>query len=144
MKFLNSSSLSTSSGAYFNLAGCAGGVGYVKLVPVSECGCPGDVIKYVNLETGAVTDIEPTGFTVGECTPPAPSGMVTDEFTAALGQTLFGLTETPFGYVMAFIDGIRLPKAAISITGKDVTYIPANNGGSVLPAGKRVTFDYVA
>jgi len=69
--------------------------------------------------------------------------METDEFTSTAGQTSFTLTNTPLGRVAMFVNGVRVPKAAVSVSGTTVTYVPASNGTYDLLAVDRVSFDYI-
>jgi len=52
---------------YYEIDGCVNCVPYKKFLPLSDCACPSDVTKYINLETGELTTTEPTGFTIGAC-----------------------------------------------------------------------------
>lgn len=71
--------------------------------------------------------------------------MVTDEaIVATNGLAGFTLTRTPLGSVAVFLKGIRLPKAAVSVVGSVLTYIPAENNNNELKVGDRITFDYIA
>jgi hypothetical protein len=69
--------------------------------------------------------------------------METDEFSATAGQTSFTLTTTPIGKIAMFINGVRVPKTAIAVTGTTVSYTNSNNGGYILLVNDRVTFDYI-
>jgi hypothetical protein len=65
-----------------------------------------------------------------------------EQFTATAGQTVFTLANTPIGDVAISINGTRIPKNAITVTDKQVTYIPTNNLDYVLEAGDIVILDY--
>jgi hypothetical protein len=67
-----------------------------------------------------------------------------DEYVALSGQTVFTLNQTPAtsSLVKLHINGIRINKSAISVTGTSVTYIPANNGATILVANDRIQIDY--
>jgi hypothetical protein len=69
--------------------------------------------------------------------------METDEFTPTAGQTSFTLSNIPLGRVAMFVNGVRVPKAAVSVSGTTVTYVPASNGAYDLLAVDRVSFDYI-
>jgi hypothetical protein len=69
--------------------------------------------------------------------------METEEFTPTASQTNFTLTNTPLGKVAMFINGSRVPKAAITISGTTITYVSANNDAYALLTTDRVSFDYV-
>ena len=69
--------------------------------------------------------------------------METDEFVATAAQTSFTLTTTPIGKIAMYVNGVRVPKAAISVSGTNVTYTNSNNGGYVVIANDRITFDYI-
>jgi len=68
-------------------------------------------------------------------------------FTATAGQTSFTLTNTPLnsslGSVTFYINGTKIPNAAISLAGAVVTYAPASNGTYALMAGDVITFTYL-
>jgi hypothetical protein len=74
---------------------------------------------------------------------PANLSLETDEFTATAGQTSFTLTNAPMGRVAVFRNGIRLPKASISVTGTTVTYTSTSNNNQVIALNDRITIDYV-
>jgi hypothetical protein len=63
---------------------------------------------------------------------------------ATAGQTAFTLAKSPIGAVYIYRNGVRLSAAAITWVGKNVTYIPAGNGGKTMDAGDRVEFEYSA
>jgi hypothetical protein len=42
-----------------------------------------------------------------------------------------------------FVNGVRVPKAAVSVSGTTATYVPASNGNYALLATDRVAFDYI-
>jgi hypothetical protein len=67
-----------------------------------------------------------------------------DEFSAAVSQTSFILTQTPAttSKVKMYINGIRISNTAYSISGTTLTYIPSNNGSYALSANDRIQFDY--
>ena len=126
------------------LDGCAAGVPYKQLIYINGS----DVTnKYINLETGAVSVTPPGGFALGACSEAPTSGSggtpATDEEIATAGQTAFTLSGEPLaGVVWAFRNGVRLPNAAVTVSGSDATYVPAANNGGALLAGDRITFDY--
>lgn len=65
-----------------------------------------------------------------------------EQFTATAGQTVFTLANIPLGDVAISINGTRIPKNAITVVDKQVTYVPANNLGYLLEAGDIVILDY--
>jgi hypothetical protein len=67
-----------------------------------------------------------------------------DEFSAAVSQTSFILTQTPAttSKVKMYINGIRISNAAYSISGTTLTYDPAGNGNYSISDSDRVQFDY--
>ena len=69
--------------------------------------------------------------------------METEEIAPTAGQTTFGLSNTPIGTVAFFINGVRLPKSAISVSGTTITYNSANNGGYSILSTDRISFDYL-
>lgn len=70
---------------------------------------------------------------------------VSDEYTIATpGQTTFTLTQTPNvnSTIRLFINGVRISKTALSVSGTTLTYNPTNNGGASLILNDRVQIDY--
>ena len=70
---------------------------------------------------------------------------VSDEYTISTpGQTTFTLTQTPNvnTTVRLFINGVRISKTALSVSGTTLTYNPANNGSASLILNDRVQIDY--
>jgi len=71
--------------------------------------------------------------------------LVSDEYVIATpGQTAFTLTQTPNvnSTVRLFINGVRISKNALSVSGTTLTYNPANNGAASLIVNDRVQIDY--
>jgi hypothetical protein len=73
---------------------------------------------------------------------PRPTALATDEFEASAEQTSFTLTRIPSSKVSMFVNGIRIPNAAYSLSGTALTFNANNNGSHSLVAGDRVQFDY--
>jgi hypothetical protein len=69
---------------------------------------------------------------------------VSDEYAATVGQTVFDLTQTKSStsLLKLYINGVRIPKTAFSLSGTTFTYVPANNEAYALIAGDRVQIDY--
>lgn len=69
---------------------------------------------------------------------------VSDEYIATAGQPSFTLTQTKSSTstLKLYINGVRISKAAFSLSGTTFTYIPANNEGYALIAGDRIQIDY--
>jgi hypothetical protein len=69
---------------------------------------------------------------------------VSDEYAATVGQTVFNLTQTKSStsLLKLYINGVRIPKTAFSLSGTTFTYVPANNEAYALIAGDRVQIDY--
>ena len=69
---------------------------------------------------------------------------VSDEYAATVGQTVFNLTQTKSNtsLLKLYINGVRIPKTAFSLSGTTFTYVPANNEAYALIAGDRVQIDY--
>jgi hypothetical protein len=67
-----------------------------------------------------------------------------DEITASAGQTSFTLSQTPstLTKVKMYINGIRISKAAYSISGTTLTYDPTNNENYTISVSDRVQFEY--
>ena len=71
--------------------------------------------------------------------------MVSDEYSVSTAsQTIFTLSHTPNvnSNWTLFINGVRISKTAVSVSGTTMTYIPANNGAASLVLGDRIQFDY--
>ncbi|PBI83131.1 hypothetical protein BSF41_46030 [Flavobacterium sp. ACN2] len=69
----------------------------------------------------------------------------TDEYTAGANQTEFILAAAPVSIskVRMYINGVRIDKEAISVSGTTVTYKPVSNGGYALMADDNVMIDYL-
>ncbi|MBF4494765.1 hypothetical protein IRZ83_14365, partial [Flavobacterium sp. JLP] len=69
---------------------------------------------------------------------------VIEEFIANAGQSSFTLSDTPsaLSKVKLYINGVRIDKDAISVSGKVVTYNPGNNGSYTLMANDNLIIDY--
>ncbi|MHA8082451.1 hypothetical protein ACST14_03425 [Aquirufa sp. A-Brett2-15D] len=69
---------------------------------------------------------------------------VSDEYTAAAGQTVFNLTQTKSStsLLKLYINGVRISKTAFSLSGTTFTYIPANNEAYSLIVSDRIQIDY--
>ena len=69
---------------------------------------------------------------------------VSDEYAATVGQTVFNLTQTKSSTsrLKLYINGVRIPNTAFSLSGTTFTYVPANNEAYALIAGDRVQIDY--
>jgi hypothetical protein len=67
-----------------------------------------------------------------------------DEFTASTGQTIFTLTQLPFANsnVRMYINGIKISLTAFRMSGRQVEYLPVNNGGTQLINGSRIQLEY--
>ena len=67
---------------------------------------------------------------------------VTDEYTGA--QASFTLTQTPSANckIKMYVNGIRIAKAAFTLSGTTLTYVSGGNGSYALAAGDRIQIDY--
>ena len=67
-----------------------------------------------------------------------------NEYSATVGQTSFTLSNTPSAscQIKMYINGIRIAKAACTLSGTTATYVPGSNGSYVLVAGDRIQIDY--
>ncbi|MFD2551060.1 beta strand repeat-containing protein [Bizionia sediminis] len=120
------------------------------IAPIVEINASGSI------KAGAVTYPSTHNSTAGQVLTTNASGVaswgsaapsvreVADEFTATLNQTSFTLTQTPSANskVKMYVNGIRISNTAYTISGATVTYIPANNGLTVLAVTDRIQFDY--
>jgi hypothetical protein len=89
------------------------------------------------------TSVATTAFVQAAVNAKIPTQVV-DEFTATAGQTSFTLSNSPLGTtVRLFINGVRIDKDAVSVTGNTATYTPAQNGTYNLTAGDAITIDYI-
>jgi len=75
-----------------------------------------------------------------------PTGCTTrnveESFTATAGQTSFTLTSEPTNEVLLSRNGATLRKAARSVSGTTVTYLPAGNNSEALVAGDAIDIFY--
>jgi hypothetical protein len=67
-----------------------------------------------------------------------------DEFSATTGQTIFTLTQLPFANskVRMYINGIKISLTAFRMSGRQLEYLPVNNGGTQLISGSRIQLEY--
>jgi uncharacterized protein (DUF2141 family) len=67
-----------------------------------------------------------------------------DEFSATTGQTIFMLTQLPFANskVRMYINGIKISLTAFRMSGRQLEYLPINNGGTQLISGSRIQLEY--
>lgn len=71
--------------------------------------------------------------------------MFSDEYSVSTaGQTIFTLSQTPNinSNWTLFVNGVRISKSAVSVSGTTMSYIPASNGAASLVLGDRIQFDY--
>jgi hypothetical protein len=68
-----------------------------------------------------------------------------EEYTASAGQISFTLAATPASVskVKMYINGVRIDKDALTISGTTVTYNSANNGSYALMANDNIIIDYL-
>ena len=69
--------------------------------------------------------------------------METEEVTPSDGQSSFTTSNTPIGKLAFYINGVRVPKNAISISGSTISYNPIENGNYVILGTDRISFDYI-
>ncbi|MFM7019218.1 MAG: hypothetical protein ACKOXC_00300, partial [Aquirufa sp.] len=157
----------TSTKGKIQLAGDLGGTGTTSAAPVIS----DNAISTVKIANGAVTDAKFSGsLSVGKGGTGATTltgilkgngtnaftqatintdyslvRFVSDEYTVATaGQTSFTLTQTPNvnSTIRLFINGVRISKTALSVSGTTLTYNPTNNGAATLVVGDRIQVDY--
>jgi Repeat of unknown function (DUF5907) len=157
----------TTTKGKIQLAGDLGGTGTTAAAPVIS----DNAISTVKIANGAVTDAKFFGsLTVGKGGTGATTltgilkgngtnavtqatintdyslvRFVSDEYTVATaGQTSFTLTQTPNvnSTIRLFINGVRISKTALSVSGTTLTYNPTNNGAATLVVGDRIQVDY--
>ena len=91
LTLIGSAGANCSNTPYYELDGCADCVPYKKFIPLSDCSCPSDVIKYINLDTGEISTTEPANFAIGACSD-KPDGKVCyalTEGTTSINVTLY-------------------------------------------------------
>jgi len=157
----------TTTKGKIQLAGDLGGTGTTAATPVIS----DNAISTAKIANGAVTDAKFSGsLTVGKGGTGATTltgilkgngtnavtqatinadyslvRFVSDEYTVATaGQTSFTLTQSPNvnSTVRLFINGVRISKTALSVSGTTLTYNPTNNGAATLVVGDRIQVDY--
>ena len=69
--------------------------------------------------------------------------METEEVTPSNGQSSFTTSNIPIGKLAFYINGVRVPKNAISISGSTISYNPVENGNYVILGTDRISFDYI-
>nr|WP_314864467.1 hypothetical protein [uncultured Flavobacterium sp.] len=67
----------------------------------------------------------------------------TIEVDATAAQTQFTLPTNAIGVIAFYINGVRLPKDAISISEGSIIYNPVNNGNYTIIIQDRITYDYI-
>lgn len=74
----------------------------------------------------------------------ATTEMLQEVTVASDNATTFTLSQTPAAtsVVRMYRNGILLSGTAMTVSGTDVTYVPANNGGANLVTGDRIQFFY--
>ena len=74
----------------------------------------------------------------------ATTEMLQEVTVASDNATAFTLSQTPAAtsVVRMYRNGILLSGTAMTVSGTDVTYVPANNGGANLVTGDRIQFFY--
>jgi hypothetical protein len=161
------SNATTTANGLVRLSGDLGGTGTSAVAPVIS----DNAINTIKIANGAVTDAKFSGsLTVGKggTGTTTLTGMlkgngtnsvtqatinmdyslvrlVSDEYTVATaGQTSFSLTQTPNvnSTIRLFINGVRISKTALSVSGTTLTYNPTNNGAATLVVGDRIQVDY--
>ena len=161
------SNATTTANGLVRLSGDLGGTGTSAEAPVIS----DNAINTIKIANGAVTDAKFSGsLTVGKGGTGATTltGMlkgngtnavtqasinsdyslvrlVSDEYTVVTaGQTSFSLTQTPNvnSTIRLFINGVRISKTALAVSGTTLTYNPTNNGAATLVVGDRIQVDY--
>lgn len=161
------SNATTTSNGFVRLSGDLGGTGTSAEAPVIS----DNAINTIKIANGAVTDAKFSGsLTVGKGGTGATTltgllkgngtnavmqasinsdyslvRLVSDEYTVVTaGQTSFSLTQTPNvnSTIRLFINGVRISKTALAVSGTTLTYNPTNNGAATLVVGDRIQVDY--
>ncbi|OXA75157.1 hypothetical protein B0A65_22345, partial [Flavobacterium frigidimaris] len=97
-------------------------------------------------KTNAGTNITITGAGT-EASPYIVNAVVSqssiEEFTATAGQTNFALQGTPSSSVKLYINGVRIDKDALTVSGNILIYKPVNNGAYALMTNDNIIIDYL-
>lgn len=64
-------------------------------------------------------------------------------FPSSTNQTVFATTKAPMGNISFFINGVRIPKDAITVSGSTITYLPGLNGGYQTLLSDRINIEYL-
>ena len=67
----------------------------------------------------------------------------TEEIVATAAQTFFTVPTNAVGIVGFYINGVRVPKNSISISGGTIAYNSSNNGNYTIVVADRITYDYI-
>ena len=65
-----------------------------------------------------------------------------EQFTATDKQTVFAVASDIKGDVLLFRNGVLLDTSTFTISGTDITYVPANNSNQQMKAGDKVIVQY--
>ena len=114
---------------------------YVDNSSTSAKGLQGTPISSSTPLTGQILRFDGTNWVPQSLSSFLKTGTI--EVDATVAQTKFSVPTNAIGIIAFYINGVRLPKDAISISGADITYDPANNGSYSISAQDRITYDYI-
>jgi uncharacterized protein (DUF433 family) len=100
--------------------------------------------RYVDAANAVINAASALVIKYGNCGNEATnsSSTKTATFVSTENQTAFTIPETPTSILMMMRNGIGLDPSATTLAGDVVTYNPAQNNGSPLLAGNRITVVY--
>ena len=114
---------------------------YVDVSSTTAKGLQGTPISATVPSTGQVLRFDGTSWTPQSINSFLNTG--TEEVVAVGAQTNFTVPTNAVGIVGFYINGVRVPKNAITISGGTLTYNSTNNGNYTITVSDSITYDYI-